>query len=233
MREIKLNAADGSGEFSAFVWEPKGKAQAGAVMVIQEIFGVNDSMRETAQHFADQGFIAVVPDLFWRLKPGVNLTDKTEAEWKKAVGLMQRFDQDKGVEDLKTALAAARKLPGCNGNAGTIGYCLGGRLAVMMAARSDSDVNVSYYGIGLDGLLGEFNNIDAPLMLHIAELDEFFPAESRDKLLEGTEENDWVDAFVYPAVQHAFARVEGVHYDARAAIIANGRTAELLAEILD
>ncbi len=233
MREIKLNAADGSGEFSAFVWEPKGKAQAGAVLVIQEIFGVNDSLRETAQNLADQGFIAIAPDLFWRLKPGVNLTDKTEAEWKKAVGLMQRFDQDKGVEDLKTTLAAARKLPGCNGNAGTIGYCLGGRLAVMMAARSDADVNISYYGIGLDGLLGELGNISAPLMLHIAALDEFFPAESQNKLLEGTEENDWVDAFVYPAVQHAFARVEGVHYDARAAIIANGRTAELLAEILD
>ena len=233
MREIKLNAADGSGEFSAFVWEPKGKAQAGAVLVIQEIFGVNDSLRETAQNLADQGFIAIAPDLFWRLKPGVNLTDKTEAEWKKAVGLMQRFDQDKGVEDLKTTLAAARKLPGCNGNAGTIGYCLGGRLAVMMAARSDADVNISYYGIGLDGLLGELGNISAPLMLHIAALDEFFSAESQNKLLEGTEENDWVDAFVYPAVQHAFARVEGVHYDARAAIIANGRTAELLAEILD
>ncbi|MDE1897022.1 MAG: dienelactone hydrolase family protein, partial [Rhodospirillales bacterium] len=196
MREIKLNAADGSGEFSAFVWEPKGKAQAGAVLVIQEIFGVNDSLRETAQNLADQGFIAIAPDLFWRLKPGVNLTDKTEAEWKKAVGLMQRFDQDKGVEDLKTTLAAARKLPGCNGNAGTIGYCLGGRLAVMMAARSDSDVNISYYGIGLDGLLGELGNISAPLMLHIAALDEFFPAESQNKLLEGTEENDWVDAFV-------------------------------------
>ncbi|MBU6449767.1 MAG: dienelactone hydrolase family protein [Rhodospirillales bacterium] len=233
MREIQLNAADGSGAFSAFVWEPKGKPQAGAVVVIQEIFGVNDSLRETAQNLADQGFIAIAPDLFWRLKPGVNLTDKTEAEWKRAVGLMHRFDQDKGVEDLKTTLAAARKLPGCNGNAGTIGYCLGGRLAVMMAARSDSDVNISYYGVALDSLLPEFARLEAPLMLHIAELDEFFPAESRDKLLEGTEENDWVDAFVYPAVQHAFARVDGVHYDARAAIIANGRTAELLAEILD
>lgn len=233
MREIQLKAADGSGEFSAFVWEPKGKAEAGAVVVIQEIFGVNDSLRETAQNLAEQGFIAIAPDLFWRLKPGVSLTDKTEAEWKKAIGLMHRFDQDKGVEDLKTTLAAARALPGCNGNAGTIGYCLGGRLAVMMAARSDADVNVSYYGVGLDDLLPELNKLEAPLMLHIAELDEFFPAAGRDKLLEGTEENDWVDAFVYPAVQHAFARVEGVHYDARAAIIANGRTAELLAEILD
>ena len=233
MREIKLKAADNSGEFSAFVWEPEGKAEAGAVVVIQEIFGVNDSLRETAQTLADQGFIAIAPDLYWRLKPGVNISDKTDAEWKKAIGLMNRFDQNKGVEDLKTTLAAARELPGCNGNAGTIGYCLGGRLAVMMAARSDSDVNISYYGVGLDELLPEFDTVEAPLMLHIAELDEYFPEASREKLLDGTEDNEWVDAFVYPNVQHAFARVDGIHYDARAAAIANGRTAELLAEILD
>ncbi len=233
MREIKLKAADNSGEFSAFVWEPKDKKSAGAVVVIQEIFGVNDSLRETAQTLADQGFIAIAPDLFWRLEPGVNISDKTDAEWKKAFNLMNRFDQDKGVEDLNTALDAARNLPGCNGRAGTMGFCLGGRLAVMMAARSDSDVNVSYYGVGLDALLPEFDDIEAPLMLHIADQDEFFPAEGRDKLLDGIEENEWVDAFIYPDVQHAFARVGGVHYDARAATIANGRTTELLAEILD
>ncbi len=233
MREIKLKAADNSGEFSAFVWEPKGKASAGAVVVIQEIFGVNDSLRETAQTLADQGFIAIAPDLYWRLEPGVNISDKTDAEWQKAFSLMNSFDQDKGVEDLKTTLEAARKLPGCNGYAGTIGFCLGGRLAVMMATRSDSDVNVSYYGVGVDGLLGEFDNIEAPLMLHIAEKDEFVPQEAQEKVVDGIEDNDWIDAFIYPDVQHAFARVGGVHYDARAATIANGRTTELLAEILE
>ncbi|EKM99543.1 MULTISPECIES: dienelactone hydrolase family protein [Acidocella] len=236
MREIKLKAADQSGEFSAFVWEPKGlKAgkEAGAVVVIQEIFGVNDSLRETAASLAEQGFITIAPDLFWRLEPGVNISDKSDAEWQKAFDLMNRFDQDKGIEDLKTTLAEARELPGCNGNAGTIGFCLGGRLAVMMATRSDSDVNVSYYGVGLDSLLPEFDRIQAPLMLHIADEDEFFPAEGREKLIEGLEGNEWVDAFVFPEVQHAFARVGGVHYDARAATIANGHTTELLAEILD
>lgn len=233
MREVKLKAADNSGEFSAFVWEPKDKKSAGAVLVIQEIFGVNDSLRETAQTLADQGFIAIAPDLFWRLEPGVNISDKTDAEWKKAFDLMNRFDQDKGVEDLKTTLEAARKLPGCNGHIGTIGFCLGGRLAVMMATRSDADVNISYYGVGLDGLLGEFGKIQAPLMLHIAEKDEFVPQKSREAIIDGIEDNEWVDAFVYPGVQHAFARVEGIHYDARAATIANGRTTELLAEILE
>jgi len=233
MQEIKLKAADGSGEFSAFVYPPAGGGTAGAVVVIQEIFGVNDALRATCEEMAAMGFIAIAPDLFWRQEPGVNLTDKSEAEWKKAFALMNGFDQDKGIEDLTTTLDAARELPGCNGNAGTIGFCLGGRLAVMMATRSDSDVNVSYYGVGLDGLVPEFENIEAPLLIHIAQKDEFASEAIIEKVLDGVEDNAFVDAFVYPDVQHAFARIGGVHYDARAATIANGRTAEILAEILD
>jgi carboxymethylenebutenolidase len=232
MREIKLEAADGTGEFSAFVWEPKSRT-AGAVVVIQEIFGVNDALRATAENLAEMGFIAVAPDLFWRQEPGVNLTDKSEAEWKKAFELMNGFDQDKGVEDLKVTLDAARALPGCNGKAGTIGFCLGGRLAVMMATRSDADVNISYYGVGLDSLVPEFDNIEAPLLMHIAEKDEFSSPEVVETVLDGSEENEFIDAIVYPDVHHAFARVNGVHYDARAATIANGHSVELLAEILD
>lgn len=233
MYEIKLKAADGAGEFTAYVWEPKGTGEAGAVVLIQEIFGVNDALRATGEELAAQGFIAVAPDLFWRQEPGVSLTDKTEAEWTQAFALMNGFDQDKGVEDLKVTLAAARELPRCNGSAGTMGFCLGGRLAVMMATRSDADLNVSYYGVGLDELADEFDNIAAPLMLHIAENDEFVPPAAQEKLLDALEDSEWVDAFIYPGAQHAFARVNGVHYDARAATIANGRTTELLAEILE
>ena len=233
MYEIKLKAADGAGEFTAYVWEPKGTELAGAVVLIQEIFGVNDALRATGEELAAQGFIAVAPDLFWRQEPGVNLTDKTESEWTRAFALMNGFNQDKGVEDLKVTLAAARELPRCNGSAGTMGFCLGGRLAVMMATRSDADLNVSYYGVGLDELADEFDNIAAPLMLHIAENDEFVPPAAQEKLLDALEDSEWVDAFIYPGAQHAFARVNGVHYDARAATIANGRTTELLAEILE
>ena len=232
MREIKLKAADHSGDFSTFVWEPKNKDKAGAIILIQEIFGVNDSLRQTAQFYADQGFIVLAPDLFWRLEPGVNISDKTDAEWQKAFDLMNRFDQDKGVEDLKTTLDAARKLPGCNGLVGTVGFCLGGRLAVMMATRSDADANVAYYGVGIDNLQSEFKKISAPLMLHIAEKDEYVPPAAQEKIIAALEDNEWVDPFIYDDVQHAFARVGGIHYDARAATIANGRTTELLAELL-
>ena len=234
MHEIKIQAADGAGEFSAFVYEPDdSKKPAGAVVVIQEIFGVNDALRATAESLAAQGFIAIAPDLFWRQEPGVSLTDKTKPEWDKAFALMNGFNQDKGVEDLKTTLQAARTLPGANGRAGTIGFCLGGRLAGMMATRSDADVNVSYYGVGLDGLVPEFDNIEAPLLVHIAEKDEFSSEAIVEKVLDGVEDSEFIDVFVYPGVQHAFARVGGVHYDARAATIANGRTTELLSEMLD
>ncbi len=233
MHDIKLKAADGTGEFTATVWTPKGEDTAGAVVLIQEIFGVNDALRETGQLLADMGFIAIAPDLFWRQEAGVNISDKTEAEWKKAFELMQGLNQDLAIEDLKTTLAAARKLPGANGLAATLGFCLGGRLAVMMATRSDADANVSYYGVMLDSLTGEFDNIASPLMLHIAENDEHVPTSVQETVLDALEENEWVDAFIYPGVKHAFARPGGISYDARAAIIANGRTAELLAEILE
>jgi carboxymethylenebutenolidase len=151
----------------------------------------------------------------------------------RAFALMNAFDQDKGIEDLKATLQAARTLPGGNGRAGTMGFCLGGRLAFLMATRSDSDVNVSYYGVGLDGLLGEADAIRAPLLLHIAERDQFVPAAAREKILAALEGRPGVATHVYPGMDHAFARMGGHSWDGRAATIANGRTAELLGATLD
>jgi len=231
MAMITIDATDRSGRFSALVVEPT-KRPAGAVVVIQEIFGVNEAMRQTCEWVADLDFIAVCPDLFWRIEPGIDLTNKTEAEWKKAFDLMQRFDQAKGIADLQATLAAARKLPGGNGRAGTIGYCLGGRLAFMMAEQSDAEVNVSYYGVGLDNLLGDIGRMKAPLIVHIADEDEFFPKEGRQKVVEAVKGNKNVRAYVYPGANHAFARLGGNHWNGRAAAIANGRTAEALAAAL-
>jgi carboxymethylenebutenolidase len=231
MATIKITATDGAGTFDAFVVQPKDKP-VGAVVLIQEIFGVNQSMKDTAADVAGLGFIAVVPDLFWRIERNVDLTDKTEAEWQKAFALMQKFDQAKGVEDLKAALAAARKLPHCNGRAGTMGYCLGGRLAFMMAEQSDADVNVSYYGVGLDGLLGDLDKVKKPLVVHIADQDEYFPAAARAKVVAAVKGSKLVSAYVYPNADHAFARVAGTHWHGLSAWIANGRSAEALAAAL-
>jgi carboxymethylenebutenolidase len=231
MAMIRVNATDGSGSFDALVVEPAHKP-AGAVVVIQEIFGINDAMRATAAEIAAMGFFAIVPDLFWRLQPGVDLTDKTEAEWKQAFDYMNRFDQNAGVDDLKATLAVARTLPGSNGRAATMGYCLGGRLAFMMATRSDADLNISYYGVGIDGLLPEMDRVTKPLLLHIAALDKFVPPEAQSKIVEGVKGNTNIHAYTYAGADHAFARVNGTHFHALSATIANGRSAEALAAAL-
>ncbi|PHK96106.1 carboxymethylenebutenolidase [Pseudoroseomonas rhizosphaerae] len=231
MPEITIQAADGSGSFSAYLAMPK-QVPAGAVVMIQEIFGVNHAMRSLSDWVADMGFIAICPDLFWRQEPGIQLTDGSKEEWDRAFALMNGFDQRKGIEDLKATLAAVRTMPGCNGKAGTMGFCLGGRLAFMMATDSDADCNISYYGVGIDGLLEGVGRIRNPLLMHIAELDKFVPEEARRKILAGVGGNGQVAAHVYPGVDHAFARMGGHSWDGRAATIANGRTAELLAKCL-
>jgi carboxymethylenebutenolidase len=227
MAMISVDATDGSGRFNALVVEPAHKP-AGAVVVIQEIFGVNDAMRATAAEIAAMGFFAIVPDLFWRLKPGIDLTDKSEAEWKLAFDYMNRFDQDLGIEDLKATLKVARALPGTNGRVATMGYCLGGRLAFMMATRADADLNISYYGVGVDGLLGELKNVSKPLLVHIAAEDKFVPKEAQARIVDGVRGNTHVHAYVYANADHAFARVNGTHFHALSAVIANGRSAEAL-----
>jgi len=224
MTDISIPAGDG-GSFSAYVAKPAGGGPAPGLVVIQEIFGVNQVMRDLCDGFAAQGWLAVCPDLFWRQEPGVQITDKTQEEWNRAFALMNGMDQDKAVDDLKATLAWLRQNPDCTGKAGSVGYCLGGRLAFMMAARSDSDANVSYYGVGLDGLTGEAASITKPLLMHIAEKDQFVPAEAREKILAAVKGNPNVTAHVYPGVDHAFARAGGAHFDAEAAELANGRTA--------
>jgi carboxymethylenebutenolidase len=231
MPSTTIAATDGSGSFAAYVVEPKTKP-AGVVVVIQEIFGVNQAMRDTAAWIADLGFIAICPDLFWRIEPGIDITDKSEAEWKRAFQLFQTFDQAKGIEDLKATVAAARAYPGANGKVATIGYCLGGRLAFMMAEQSDADLNISYYGVGLDGLLGDLGKVTKPLLIHIADKDEYFPAEGRTAVIAATKAHRHAVSYVYPNADHAFARVNGVHWDGRSAAIANGRSAEALVAAL-
>jgi carboxymethylenebutenolidase len=231
MASITVQASDGTGSFSAYLLEPKSKP-AGVVVLIQEIFGVNQAMRDTAAWVADLGFIAVCPDLFWRIEPGIDITDKSEAEWKQAFALFGKFDQVKGMDDLKATVATARKLPGANGKVATMGYCLGGRLAFMMAEQSDADANISYYGVGLDNLLGDLGKVTQPLIVHIADKDEFFPSEGRAKVVEAVISHRQIACYVYPSADHAFARVGGVHWDGRSAAIANGRSAEALVAAL-
>jgi carboxymethylenebutenolidase len=232
MAETRIKATDGSGEFMAYVATPK-TTPAGVVVMIQEIFGVNRTMRQLSDWVAEMGYIGISPDLFWRQQPGVQLDpDAGQSEWDRAFALMNGLNQDKAIEDLKATVAQARGMQGSNGKVATMGFCLGGRLAYMMATRSDADANISYYGVGLEGLLGEAGAIKAPLILHIAGKDKFVPAEAQAKILEGLKGHKQVTCHVYPWADHAFSRRGGHSYDARAATIADGRSAELLMRVL-
>ena len=194
------------------------------ILLIQEIFGVNAVMRTLADEFAAGGFFVLVPDLFWRLEPGVQLTDKTEAEWQRAFELMKRFDAAQGVKDIQAALDVLRKVPGCTGKAGAVGYCLGGFLAYLTACRTDSEASVGYYGMNMQNFLGEAAKIKHPLMLHVAGKDEYQPPEAQKQVADGLAGNPLVTIHTYPEMGHAFARPGGAHYDHANAGLANGRT---------
>jgi carboxymethylenebutenolidase len=220
-KDIRIKGADG--EFGGYLATP-GTGRGPGVVVIQEIFGVNAVMRAIADELAARGYCAMAPDLFWRLEPGVQLSDKTDAEWKRAFDLMGRFDQDKGVGDIQTAISHVRQQPECSGRVGAVGYCLGGLLAYLAAARTDCDASVGYYGVNIADKLGEAGRIKKPLMLHIAGKDQFVPPEAQKKVQEGLRGNPLVTIHVYPEMDHAFARVGGAHYDKANAELANGRT---------
>ena len=226
MPDIEIPAGDGA-TFNAYAALPEG-GSGPVIILIQEIFGVNREMREKCDELARQGYIALCPDLFWRIEPGIQLVDSIEEELQRAFQLFGEFDVEKGMEDLKATLTFARSYEGANGKVGCIGYCLGGKLAYMMACQSNVDASVGYYGVAIETMLDQAVNIKHPLLLHIAEEDEFVDKDAQAKIREALADHPQVTVHSYPGVEHAFARGQGMHYDADAAAQANERTAAFL-----
>lgn len=218
---MTITTPDGS--FSAYVAKPA-KTPAPAIVVIQEIFGVNAVMRGVADDLAAAGYLAVCPDLFWRIEPGIDITDQSEAEWKKAFELYNAFDVDQGVRDIRAVIDQVRKDPACSGKVGAVGFCLGGLLAFLTAARTDADASVGYYGVGIEARTGEADKLARPLLLHIAEEDQFVPKEAQALIKQALGNHPQVEIFSYPGRDHAFARKGGEHYHAADAETANART---------
>ncbi len=217
------------GDFHAYVVRPSTPGPWPAAVAIQEIFGINHVMREVCAWLAGQGYLAVCPDLFWRLERGVDITDKSQPEWDKALDLMGRFDVDTGVEDIRAVIDHTRGHEACDGKVGAVGYCLGGKLAFLTALRTDSDASAGYYPVGVDAMVAEAKNLSRPLMLHIAEEDGFVPKEAQAKITAALKDNPNATIHTYPGRDHAFARSGGAHYHHEDAETANGRTAEFLA----
>jgi carboxymethylenebutenolidase len=222
-----IQSLDG-GEFSAYLTLPAGGRGPG-VVVLQEIFGVNSFIREVCDWYAGHGFVAIAPDLFWRIQPGVDLESK---DFDKAIGMLERLDRDKAVEDAGATLAFLRAHPACNGRAGAVGYCLGGWLAYALAVRYQPDSACGYYGVRIENSLHEAKNLPCSLMLHIAELDKYTPPPVVEQIRAALSPNPRVTIHFYPNSDHAFARPTGPHYDAAAAELANLRTLEFFVKTL-
>ncbi|MSP43555.1 MAG: dienelactone hydrolase family protein [Alphaproteobacteria bacterium] len=208
---------------SGYLSMPKSGSGPG-VVVIQEIFGVNQVMRDITDMFAEQGFVALCPDLFWRIEPNVNITDQTKAEWDKAFSLFGKFNRDTGMKDIAATIASLRRIKGCNSKVGTVGFCLGGLLAYLSATRTAADAAVGFYGVSIPDFLEETKNIKTPLMLHIAGKDGFVPPPAQQAMHNRLDGNKLCTLHDYPEQDHAFARMQGEHYDEAAAKLAMSRT---------
>jgi carboxymethylenebutenolidase len=221
---IRMKSFDG-GEFDAHLALPAAGHGPG-IVVLQEIFGVNQFMRDVCDWYARHGFVALCPDLFWRQEPGIQLTDQTEAEWKKAFQLYQGLDEAKAVEDSAAAVEFLRKHPACSGHVGAVGFCLGGNLAWLLSARFKPDCAVGYYGVSIEKTLNEAAGVKSSLLLHIAGKDEYCPPAAQKQIHEALDANSLVTIHDYPNQDHAFGRPGGQHYDKNAAELANLRTLE-------
>jgi len=203
------------------------------VVLCQEIFGVNQAMREVADLLAEEGYTVLVPDLYWRQEPGVEL-GYTEADFGRAYELYQGFDEALGIDDIRASLNALQSLPQCNpGELGVVGYCLGGKLAYLAACRlPEVTCAVGYYGVGIENALSETEGLQGRLVLHMAEQDQFCPAEARSAIQKALHDKPGVELYVYPGVDHAFARPNGHHYHKPSALLAHERTVAALRRVL-
>ncbi|QDZ08850.1 dienelactone hydrolase family protein [Sphingomonas panacisoli] len=228
---ISMETFDGDASFDAYIAEPAGGEASAAIVVIQEIFGVNAGIRRKCDQLAEAGYLAIAPDLFWRLEPGIELDPDIPDQFQAALGWMGKFNQDAGIRDIEATIRAARDRVG-GGKVGAVGYCLGGRLAYMTAARTDVDASVGYYAVGIDGLLGEKHAIARPLMLHIAGADHFVTPDVQAKMHEGLDDHARVTLHDYPGVDHGFATEFGKRRADEAAKLADERTMAFFRENL-
>jgi len=226
-----ISTLAGDGDFTAYRATPAGTPKA-AIVVIQEIFGVNAGIRRKCDTLAEAGYLAIAPDLFWRLEPGIELDPDIKPEFDRALELMDQFDQDKGIADIEASIRAARAELGDRGKVGVVGYCLGGRLAFMTAARTDVDASVGYYGVGIEGLLGEKNAIAHPVLLHVPEEDHFVDKDAQAAMHAGLDDHPKVTIYDYAGEDHGFATEFGERRSDASAKLADERTAEFFAEHL-
>jgi carboxymethylenebutenolidase len=222
---IKVTVADG--QFSAYVARPS-QRHAPVVVVIQEMFGVNEDIRGMCDELAEHGFIAIAPDLFWRSNPESEFNWWSDAESSEALAIYKSYDVDDGANDIQAAVEIGRSIKGASGKVAVMGFCLGGLMAFLTAARSTVDAAVDYYGEGTENYLAEAGAVRVPMLIHLAEEDEFISKDAQARIKAAFASNSHVEIYSYLGCNHAFARQAGKHYDANATHLASERTLAFL-----
>ena len=197
--------ATSDGDMAAYVAVPESGSGPGMV-VLQEIFGVGDYIKEATERLAGLGYVALAPDLYWRIKPGIAL-EHTEEGMGEAFQTAQQLDHNLAVGDSIDALNALRALPevvSSDSKAGVLGFCLGGTLAYQVAVRDDPDVAVCYYGSGIPGALGQAGDIHCPVLFHFGGQDQYIPREQADLVADYAATRDDMECHVHADAGHAF-----------------------------
>ena len=228
-RYVEVQAGDGR-SFNAYLAKPASGPGPGLVL-LQDIFGVNDTIKQMADHYAEEGYVVLAPDLFWRMQPGVSL-GYSEADRPRALEFYKHFDLDAGIEDIEATLQALRRRPEHRGKVGMLGHTFGGTLAYLAAARTDVDCAVSYYGVGIAGHLGEARKITAPMIIHVAGADHHCPPEQQTLIAETFRSRPDVEVFNYPGAGNAFATPGRDTWDRPAALMAATRSLTLFKRVM-
>lgn len=213
---------DGEAEFPVYIATPDEQTEA-AIIVIPEIFGVNAGIRKKCDDWAALGYVALAPDIFWRFAPGVQLDSDVPEQFQEALGYFGQYNPDLGVQDIEAAIHWLRHEQAVD-KVGLVGFCLGGRMAYMAAARTDIDASVGYYGVMIDQMLGEAHAIANPLMLHIPTADHFVGPEAQAAIHGTLDSHPKVVLHDYVGLDHGFAAEMGSRRDEAGAVLADQRT---------
>jgi carboxymethylenebutenolidase len=226
---IQLDSPDG--KFDAYVVTPH-LGRGPGIVLLQEIFGVNEHIRTVAHQYAEDGYIVIVPDLFWRSQAHVELS-YDEAGWKRAVELMNAADLGKAQADIGIAVEALKQRPGHNGAIASLGFCWGGLLSYHTAANGLVDAAICYYGGGIANSLDRAAEIEIPVLMLFGEEDTHIPMDKVHKIAEAFQENELVDIVSFTEAQHGFNCNYRDSYNQRAAVEAHGESLIFLSENLD
>jgi carboxymethylenebutenolidase len=228
MRYETVTANDG-GTFEAYCAVPDSGRGPG-VLLFQEIFGINDNMRGLAEKLAAEGYVALVPDMFWRIEP--RFERKDESGFADAIAMVQKLDMAAAVEDIKAAHAHLRAMPECTGKVGAMGFCLGGALTFVAATQSKVDAAVPYYGSAINDMLDQVDALECPTMFHYGNNDPFIPEEKIAEVESAVAGKPNVSFHRYDA-GHAFSNWDAPSmYDEAAAEAAWARSLAFLREHL-